>query len=66
MFCPYCGNEKTRVVTTIKSLQNKRYRICNKCNKSFPTIEAVYFDDYWKSYAQDTSKKGELKRMYDR
>lgn len=65
IFCPYCGYEKTRVTTTIKSLQNKRYRVCEKCNKSFPTIEAVYFDEYWKTYAQDTAKKGEMKGLFN-
>ncbi|RRD53574.1 NrdR family transcriptional regulator [Campylobacter rectus] len=65
MFCPYCGNEKTRVMTTIKSLQNKRYRMCEKCGKSFPTIEAVFFDEYWKLYAKDTAKKGEMRSLFD-
>ncbi|WP_298793204.1 hypothetical protein [uncultured Campylobacter sp.] len=52
-------------MTTIKSLQNKRYRMCEKCGKSFPTIEAVFFDEYWKIYAKDTAKKGEMRSLFD-
>lgn len=69
MFCPYCGHEKTRVTTTIKNLHNKRYRICEKCLKSFPTIEAVYHDLYWQQYMSDTKhllpNKNEQQGLFD-
>ncbi|PHM18059.1 MAG: hypothetical protein CJD30_03605 [Sulfuricurvum sp. PD_MW2] len=52
MICPYCANERTRVIGTVKGTENERFRKCNKCKKTFQTIEAIKFDDYWKDYAK--------------
>lgn len=45
MICPYCANDKSRVVATIKSFTNERFRKCLKCGKSFRTIEKVKIKD---------------------
>lgn len=55
MICPYCGGEKTRVTTTIKSFENRRFRVCLSCKKSFSTIEHVFYDDYLKDYFKETA-----------
>ena len=31
MICPYCANEKTIVMATVKGLANERFRKCPKC-----------------------------------
>jgi transcriptional repressor NrdR len=54
MVCPYCAHNKTAVLSTVKSTTNERFRRCLKCGKTFQTIEAVRFDDYWKEYAKAT------------
>ncbi|WP_035171400.1 hypothetical protein, partial [Campylobacter fetus] len=41
MICPFCANDKTRVVATIKGLENRRFRYCFKCKKTFETNETV-------------------------
>ena len=61
MFCPYCGFEKTKVLNTMKGLQNKRYRVCDKCKRSFVSIEALFCDPYWQEYAKATKELGDLK-----
>ncbi|MDL0089279.1 hypothetical protein [Campylobacter gastrosuis] len=50
MFCPYCGFEKTKVVATIKGLENLRFRKCDKCNKTWTTIESVKPNDEYLEY----------------
>ncbi len=56
MICPYCAHDKTRVVGTTKGLKNERFRKCLGCGKTFQTVEAVKFDDYWKEYAHEVEK----------
>lgn len=41
MFCPFCANEKTQVVATMKGLTNVRIRRCPECKKLFQTTECV-------------------------
>lgn len=41
MFCPYCANEKTRVMSTVTGMQNVRFRMCKKCKKAWVTVESV-------------------------
>lgn len=53
MICPYCAYKKTYVVGVSTSTKTERFRKCPKCGKSFQTIEAVKFDDYWKKYAKE-------------
>lgn len=56
MICPYCMNEKTEVVATIKGLKNERWRKCKRCNRTFPTVEAVMHDAYLETYIQETKE----------
>jgi len=64
MWCPKCGNEKSRVIGTEKSGVVERYRKCPACNHSFATIEAVKFDPDWEADAAYTGK--ERKRIVKR
>lgn len=52
MICPYCANDKTEVLNTIKGLRNERFRRCSRCGKTWQTVEAVKFDSYWEEYAR--------------
>lgn len=45
MICPYCANEKTIVMATVKGLANERFRKCPKCGRTFCTIEVVKAKD---------------------
>ena len=54
MICPYCARDKTSVEGTVKGTQNERFRKCKKCGKTFQTVEAIKFDDYWREYARET------------
>ena len=45
----------------MKGLQNKRYRVCDKCKRSFVSIEALFCDPYWQEYAKATKELGVLK-----
>lgn len=45
MICPYCANEKTNVIATVKGLVNERYRKCPKCGRTFSTIEIIKSKD---------------------
>ncbi len=41
MICPFCANNQTSVIATIKGLENRRFRLCNACNKTFETSERI-------------------------
>lgn len=41
MICPFCANNQTSVIATIKGLENRRFRRCNACNKTFETSERI-------------------------
>lgn len=45
MICPFCANEKTIVMATVKGLANERFRKCPKCGRTFSTIEVVKAKD---------------------
>nr|DAN26697.1 MAG TPA: transcriptional regulator NrdR [Caudoviricetes sp.] len=45
VFCPYCGNEKTRVGATVKGLETVRFRKCAKCGRTWTTIETIKPND---------------------
>ncbi|WP_169976075.1 hypothetical protein [Campylobacter sp. RM16191] len=57
MICPSCANEKTRVVTTIKSTTNERWRKCPKCGTTFSTIEIIKIDSNLKEYVKEILKE---------
>lgn len=61
MICPYCSHEKTEVVATVKGFKNERFRKCLKCHRTFQTVEAVKFDDYWKEHYEPTMDEKEKK-----
>ncbi|TKX29495.1 NrdR family transcriptional regulator [Campylobacter estrildidarum] len=56
MFCPRCANDKTRVLKTIKSDINERFRRCVKCGYAFTSIELVKIDKYAEHYIKETQK----------
>ena len=40
MFCPFCANEKTKVIATVKtSARIDRLRFCKNCKRAFATKE---------------------------
>lgn len=41
MICPFCCCDKTRVIATIKGLENRRFRKCSSCSAAFETNERV-------------------------
>ena len=41
MICPFCS-KTTKVVAVIKGLENRRFRRCCTCKKTFETREKVY------------------------
>lgn len=41
MICPFCSCDKTHVIATIKGLENRRFRRCNRCKTNFETNEKV-------------------------
>lgn len=41
MMCPFCCCDKTRVIATIKGLENRRFRKCSSCSAAFETNERV-------------------------
>ncbi len=58
MICPYCVNDKTQVVGTVKAgTVVERFRRCPRCNKTFQTTEAIKFDSYWGEYARATGEQ---------
>jgi transcriptional repressor NrdR len=56
MICPYCASVKTKVVGTVNGIRKERFRKCLACGKTFQTVEAIKFDDYWKEYARATNE----------
>ncbi|WP_419249856.1 NrdR family transcriptional regulator [Campylobacter fetus] len=64
MICPFCASSKTSVVATIKGLENRRFRRCNACNKTFETKEKVlikpldfgYLNGEYKEYIDEEKK----------
>ncbi|WP_170000333.1 hypothetical protein [Campylobacter sp. RM9328] len=61
MICPKCAFEKTRVITTIKSTSNERWRRCPSCGATFVTIEMIKVDKKINEYVKEILKevKGE-------
>ena len=61
MICPFCANNQTNVIATIKGLENRRFRRCNACNKTFETnerilakyLEAKYLVSEFKEYIDE-------------
>lgn len=47
MMCPYCGNENTKVISTIAVTKTmvKRRRKCPKCRERFNTFEEVDMEE---------------------
>lgn len=45
MICPYCANEKTEVISTVKGLVVERFRRCSRCGRTFCTVEKVKAKD---------------------
>lgn len=56
MLCPRCANEKTKVLKTIKSDTNERFRRCTKCGYTFVSIELIKVDEWAKRYILETQK----------
>lgn len=45
MLCPYCANEKTRVIDTTRDPRGiRRRRVCLGCNQRFSTYERAILD----------------------
>lgn len=73
MICPFCCCDKTRVIATIKGLENRRFRRCNRCKTNFETnekvvaryIESQYliteFKEYIDEFSAETAKAKNLK-----
>ncbi len=57
MWCPQCESEKTKVVGTDKSQVVERYRKCQDCGYTFPTIESVKCDPTWQQTADYTDEE---------
>lgn len=57
MICPKCAHEKTEVKATIGGLKRRRFRKCPNCGYTFMTIEAVYYDGYWREYAKEINER---------
>ncbi|RAZ58762.1 hypothetical protein [Campylobacter hyointestinalis] len=66
MICPFCG-KTTKVVATIKGLENRRFRRCNACNKTFETKEKVlikpldfkYLEEEYKEFIDEQKESGD-------
>ncbi|WP_086240497.1 hypothetical protein [Campylobacter devanensis] len=67
MICPFCCCDKTRVIATIKGLENRRFRRCDACNKTFETNERVlakhlesrYLMSEFKEYIDESDTKSD-------
>lgn len=67
MICPFCASNKTRVVATIKGLENRRFRRCNRCKTNFETnekvvaryIESQYLITEFKEYIDEFNTKAD-------
>jgi len=60
MFCPRCGNEKTKVYATRKGLINERFRECPKCKYRFITKEVIKEDKLPFEYVEYLEEIGEI------
>lgn len=66
MICPFCG-KTTKVVATIKGLENRRFRRCSACNKTFETKEKVlikpldfkYLNGEYKEFIYEQKESGD-------
>lgn len=66
MMCPFCG-KTTKVVATIKGLENRRFRRCSACNKTFETKEKVlikpfdfkYLEEEYKEFIDEQKESGD-------
>ncbi|CUU88071.1 transcriptional repressor NrdR [Campylobacter hyointestinalis] len=56
MICPKCAYERTKVVATIKSTTNERWRRCPKCGCTFSTIEIIKVDKKLNEYSKEILK----------
>lgn len=61
MWCPNCHSEKTRVIGTDKSYVVERFRRCDDCGYTFPTIESHRFDPNWQKNTEYSEE--EIKRI---
>ena len=50
--CTVCKGSESKVVSTIKDLKNKRFRICLNCTNRYITYEAVFIDHLWSYYVE--------------
>lgn len=57
MWCPACKSEKTSVICTDKSHVVERYRKCQVCHFTFPTIESIKFDPKLEKHAKYTDQE---------
>lgn len=65
MICPFCANEKSIVIATIKSTQIVRFRKCPSCGRTWRTLESVDFDEKEQNLLREYVnfiKKGELEQ----
>lgn len=66
MICPFCG-KTTKVVATIKGLENRCFRRCSACNKTFETKEKVlikpfdfkYLNGEYKEFVDEQKESGD-------
>lgn len=59
MWCPNCQSEKTKVIGTDKSHVVERFRRCEDCGYTFPTIETHKFDAKWQENAQYSEEEAQ-------
>ncbi|MEE3705420.1 hypothetical protein V2I29_07510 [Campylobacter sp. CX2-8023-23] len=65
MICLFCASGKTSVIATIKELENRRFRRCNACHRTFKTnervlakhLEAKYLVSEFKEYIDESNTK---------
>ena len=66
MNCPFCGNEKTRVISTTSWLEREilRVRLCCKCKGVFKTVEAIDQDTIKIIHIMQREKRNEREAAY--
>lgn len=52
MSCPRCGNDRTKVLKTVKTTIIERLRRCPDCGYIWMTVEVPKNDKYLKSYTR--------------
>ena len=60
MICPKCAFEKTKVISTIKSTVNERWRKCPQC--TFVTVEIIKIDNDLKKYVKEILKEDDERK----